>query len=206
LTWAWLLCYRLKPSPKEVSIVKELRINQWIRAKEILLVGENSERVGVMSVSQGIQLARERNLDLVEVAPTAVPPVCRILDYGRYKFEQTKKERESRKTRKSSLLREVRLRPRIGDHDLESKTRLIERLLGEGDKVKVTVFFRGREITRPELGKRVLQQVLTNLKDKAVVDQPLVVEEKSLSLFFSPSKTIVKKATSEVSSAQDQDK
>jgi len=206
LTWAWLLCYRLKPSPKEVSIVKELRINQWIRAKEILLVGENSERVGVMSVSQGIQLARERNLDLVEVAPTAVPPVCRILDYGRYKFEQTKKERESRKTRKSSLLREVRLRPRIGDHDLESKTRLIERLLAEGDKVKVTVFFRGREITRPELGKRVLQQVLTNLKDKAVVDQPLVVEEKSLSLFFSPSKTIVKKATLEVSSAQDQDK
>jgi translation initiation factor IF-3 len=206
LTWAWLLCYRLKPSPKEVSIVKELRINQWIRAKEILLVGENGERVGVMSVSQGIQLARERNLDLVEVAPTAVPPVCRILDYGRYKFEQTKKERESRKTRKSSLLREVRLRPRIGDHDLESKTRLIERLLAEGDKVKVTVFFRGREITRPELGKRVLQQVLTNLKDKAVVDQPLVVEEKSLSLFFSPSKTIIKKATSEVSSAQDQDK
>jgi translation initiation factor IF-3 len=200
LTWAWLLCYRLKPSPKEVSIVKELRINQWIRAKEILLVGENGERVGVMSVSQGIQLARERNLDLVEVAPTAVPPVCRILDYGRYKFEQTKKERESRKTRKSSLLREVRLRPRIGDHDLESKTRLIERLLAEGDKVKVTVFFRGREITRPELGKRVLQQVLTNLKDKAVV------EEKSLSLFFSPSKTIIKKATSEVSSAQDQDK
>ena len=206
MTWAWLLCYRLKPSPKEVSIVKELRINQWIRAKEILLVGENGERVGVMSVSQGIQLARERNLDLVEVAPTAIPPVCRILDYGRYKFEQTKKERESRKTRKSSLLREVRLRPRIGDHDLESKTRLIERLLGEGDKVKVTVFFRGREITRPELGKRVLQQVLTNLKDKAVVDQPLVVEEKSLSLFFSPSKTIIKKATSEVSSAQDQDK
>ena len=206
MTWAWLLCYRLKPSPKEVSIVKELRINQWIRAKEILLVGENGERVGVMSVSQGIQLARERNLDLVEVAPTAVPPVCRILDYGRYKFEQTKKERESRKTRKSSLLREVRLRPRIGDHDLESKTRLIERLLAEGDKVKVTVFFRGREITRPELGKRVLQQVLTNLKDKAVVDQPLVVEEKSLSLFFSPSKTITKKATLEVSSAQDQDK
>ena len=206
MTWAWKLCYRLRSSPKEVSIVKELRINQWIRAKEILLVGENGERVGVMSVSQGIQLARERNLDLVEVAPTAVPPVCRILDYGRYKFEQTKKERESRKTRKSSLLREVRLRPRIGDHDLESKTRLIERLLGEGDKVKVTVFFRGREITRPELGKRVLQQVLTNLKDKAVVDQPLVVEEKSLSLFFSPSKTIIKKATSEVSSAQDQDK
>jgi len=206
LTRAGLLCYRLRLSPKEVSIVKELRINQWIRAREILLIGEKGERVGVMSVAQGIQLARERNLDLVEVAPTAVPPVCRILDYGRYKFEQAKKERESRKTRRASLLREVRLRPRIDNHDLESKTRLSERLLGEGDKVKVTVTFRGREITRPELGKRILQQVLTNLKDKAVVDQPLVVEEKSLSIFFSPAKTIVKKATSEVTSAQAKDK
>jgi translation initiation factor IF-3 len=151
-------------------------------------------------------MARDRNLDLVEVAPTAVPPVCRILDYGRYKFEQAKKEREARKTRKASLLREVRLRPRIDNHDLESKTRLIERLLAEGDKVKVTVFFRGREVTRPELGKRILQQVLTDLKDKAVVDQPLVVEEKSLSIFFSPAKTTVKKATSEVTSAQAKDK
>jgi translation initiation factor IF-3 len=206
LTWAWSLCYRLSPSPKEVSIVKELRINEWIRAKEVLLIGENGERVGVVPVRQAIQMARERSLDLVEVAPTAAPPVCRILDYGRYKFEQAKKEREARKTRKASLLREVRLRPRIDSHDLESKTRLIERLLGEGDKVKVTVFFRGREITRPELGKRILQQVLTDLKDKAVVDQPLVVEEKSLSLFFSPAKITVKKATSEVTSAQAKDK
>ena len=159
-----------------------------------------------MPVYQALQMARERDLDLVEVAASAVPPVCRIMDYGKYKFEQTKKEREARKTRKASLLREVRLRPRIDNHDLESKTRLIERLLGEGDKVKVTVFFRGREITRPELGKRILQQVLTNLKDKAVVDQPLVVEEKSLSLFFSPAKTTIKKATSEVTSAQAKDK
>ncbi len=172
----------------------------------MLLIGENGERLGVMPVRQAIQMAREHNLDLVEVAPTAIPPVCRILDYGRYKFEQAKKDREAKKTRKASLLREVRLRPRIDDHDLESKTRLIERLLGEGDKVKVTVFFRGREVTRPELGKRILQQVLTNLKDKAVVDQPLVVEEKSLSLFFSPPRNTAKKATSEVSSAQNEDK
>ena len=171
-----------------------------------MLIGENGERVGVVPVRQAIQMARERSLDLVEVAPTAVPPVCRILDYGRYKFEQAKKEREARKTRKASLLREVRLRPRIDSHDLESKTRLIERLLGEGDKVKVTVFFRGREVTRPELGKRILQQVLTDLKDKAVVDQPLVVDEKSLSLFFSPAKSTAKKATPEVTSAQAKDK
>ena len=200
------MCYRLRPNPKEVSIVKELRVNEWIRAREILLIGENGERVGVVPVRQAIQMARDRNLDLVEVAPTAIPPVCRILDYGRYKFEQAKKEREARKTRKASLLREVRLRPRIDNHDLESKTRLVERLLAEGDKVKVTGFFRGREITRPELGKRILQQVLTNLKDKAVVDQPLVVEEKSLSLFFSPAKTTAKKITSEVPSAQAKDK
>ena len=138
LTWAWLLCYRLKPSPKEVSIVKELRINQWIRAKEILLIGENGERVGVMSVAQGIQLARERNLDLVEVAPTAVPPVCRILDYGRYKFEQSKKERESRKTRKASLLREVRLRPRI---DSEMAERQSSRLLLRVNPEKEALFW-----------------------------------------------------------------
>ena len=97
------MCYRLRSSPKEVSIVKELRINEWIRAKEVLLIGENGERVGVVPVRQAIQMARERSLDLVEVAPTAVPPVCRILDYGRYKFEQAKKEREARKTRKASL-------------------------------------------------------------------------------------------------------
>lgn len=141
-----------------------------------------------MPLRQALQVAKEHNLDLAEVASGAVPPVCRLLDYGKYKYEQAKKEREARKSRKTSLLREIRLRPRIDDHDLESKIRSIERLLNEGGKVKVTVFFRGREITRPELGKRILQKVLNHLEDKAVVDQPLVVEERSLSLFFSPHK------------------
>jgi len=166
------------------------------------VIGEDSERVGVMSVAEALQLARERNLDLVEVASTAVPPVCRLLDYGRYKYEQAKKERESRKGRKASAVREVRLRPRIGGQDLDCKIRLIERLVTEGDKVKVTVVFRGREVTRPELGKKVLQEVLKGLKGKAVVDQPLAVEEKSLSLFFAPLKvTAAKKAVAEASDA-----
>jgi translation initiation factor IF-3 len=155
-----------------------------------------------MPLYKALEIAREHNLDLVEVASTAVPPVCRLLDYGKYKYEQAKKERETRKSHKACLVREVRLRPRIEDHDLESKIRLIERLLAEGDKVKVTVFFRGREITRPELGRKVLQGVLNRLKDKAVVDQPLAIEERKLSLFFAPSKS-TKKVVAEASSAQD---
>jgi translation initiation factor IF-3 len=155
-----------------------------------------------MPLYKALQIARERDIDLVEVASTAAPPVCRLLDYGKYKYEQTKKERETRRSRKSSLVREVRLRPRIEDHDLESKIRLIERLLAEGDKVKVTIFFRGREITRPELGRKVLQEVLNQLKDKAVVDQPLAIEDRKLSLFFAPSKS-TKKVVAEASGAQD---
>ena len=155
-----------------------------------------------MPLYKALQIAREHNLDLVEVASTAAPPVCRLLDYGKYRYDQAKKERETRKSRKASVVREVRLRPRIEDHDLESKIRLIERLIAEGDKVKVTVFFRGREITRPELGRKVLQEVLNRLKDKAVVDQPLAIEERRLSLFFAPLK-LTKKVVAEASGAQD---
>lgn len=160
--------------------------------------------MGVLPLPKALQVAREHNLDLVEVASAADPPVCRLLDYGKYKYEQAKKDREGKKGHKSSLVREVRLRPRIDGHDLVSKTRLIERLLTGGDKVKVTVIFRGREVTRPELGRKVLAEVLKALKDKAVVDQPLVVEERSLSIFFSPQKTVKKTSSeSEVVSAQD---
>jgi translation initiation factor IF-3 len=156
-----------------------------------------------MPLAKALQIARDSSLDLVEVAATAVPPVCRIMDYGKFKYEQTKKEREARRSRKTVTLRELRLRPRIDEHDLTSKIRLIERLIGEGDKVKVTVFFRGREVTRPELGKKVLQHVLTELRGKAVVDQPLMVDEKSLSLVFSAPK-VTKKTTLEVASAQNE--
>ncbi len=141
-----------------------------------------------MPLYQALQIAREHNLDLVEVAPTAVPPVCKILDYGKYKYSQAKKEREARKGQKISMMREIRLRPKIDEHDLDSKVRAIKRLLAEGNKVKVMVRFRGREITRPELGKRVLQQTLNLLKDVAAVDQPLVMEVRSLTLVLSPRK------------------
>ncbi len=128
-----------------------------------------------MPLVQAWEVAENRNLDLVEVAATAVPPVCRLLDYGKYKYEQAKKEREARKGQKLVLLREVRLRPKIGNHDFETKARLAKKLLNDGDKVKVTVLFRAREITHPEIGWRLLQRMAESLKDVASVEgQPLM--------------------------------
>ena len=129
-----------------------------------------------MPLEQAQEVAKNRSLDLVEVAATAVPPVCRLLDYGKYKYEQAKKEREARKSQKVALLREVRLRPKIGAHDFEAKARLARKLLLGGDKVKVTVLFRGRENTHPELGWRLLQRMAESLKEVASVEgQPAMV-------------------------------
>jgi translation initiation factor IF-3 len=129
-----------------------------------------------MPTVQAIELARKNNLDLVEVAPTVVPPVCRLLDYGKYKYEQTKKERQSRKAQKIIALREIRLRPKIGEHDLEFKIRSIKQLLTDGDKVKVTVMFRGREITHADLGWKLLQRVIQTMGTAAVVEKNAVME------------------------------
>jgi translation initiation factor IF-3 len=176
------------PGNAEENIVKELPVNRRIRAKEVLLIGEAGEQFGVMPLRQALETAKEQGLDLVEVSPTSTPPVCRLLDYGKYKYLQAKKEREARKSQRSALLREIRVKPKIHDHDLDAKVRSVKRLLAEGDKVKVTIRFRGREITRPELGKKVLQQMLDQLKDVAIINQPLAMEQRSLSLVFSPRK------------------
>jgi translation initiation factor IF-3 len=139
-----------------------------------------------MTLSQAWETARKHNLDLVEVAPTAVPPVCRLLDYGKYKYEQAKKERELRKSQKVSLLREVRLRPKIDNHDFEAKTRSVRKLLDGGDKVKVTVRFRGREITHPEIGWRLLQRMSESLQGVASVARQPVIEGRSMTVILSP--------------------
>ncbi len=133
-----------------------------------------------------MRIANERNLDLVEVAPTSVPPVCRLMDYGRYKYEQTKKENEARKNQKIVLLKEMRLRPKIGDHDLETKAKLAQRFLEEGDKVKVTVVFRGREMAHPQLGREVLDAVLERLKGVAAVERTPLMEGKALTMILAP--------------------
>jgi translation initiation factor IF-3 len=171
------------------AIVKPLRVNERIRAREVRLVGDKGEQLGIMPLSQALETARKHNLDLVEVAPTAVPPVCRILDYGKYKYEQTKKERELRKSQKVSVLREVRLRPSIDNHDFEAKVRSVKKLLDGGDKVKVAVRFRGREITHPELGWRLLQRVSESLQGVAAIARQPVMEERNMSLILAPAAT-----------------
>jgi translation initiation factor IF-3 len=158
-------------------------------------VGEKGEQLGIMPLNQALETARKHNLDLVEVAPTAVPPVCRLLDYGKYKYEQAKKERELRKSQKVSLLREVRLRPKIDNHDFESKVRLVKKLLDEGDKVKVAVRFRGREITHPELGWRLLQRMTESLQGVAAIARQPVIEERNMNIILLPA--VAQKAKAE---------
>jgi translation initiation factor IF-3 len=139
-----------------------------------------------MSLAQAREIARKENLDLVEVAATAVPPVCRLLDYGKYKYEQAKKERQARKGQRVSLLREIRLRPRIDNHDFEAKTRSVKKLLEEGDKVKVTVMFRGREIAYPAIGLRLLERMTHLLKGEAAVERQPSIDGKRMITIFSP--------------------
>lgn len=139
-----------------------------------------------MSSLDALRQAREYGLDLVEVAPAAAPPVCRILDYGKFKYEQARKEREAKKNQKISELKGMRLRPKIDDHDLEFKTRTIADFLAEGDKVKVTVIFRGREIAHSDLGRAVLEKVVADLKDVALVERMPFMEGKTMTVILAP--------------------
>jgi len=188
---------------KEVDkdIIKQLRVNQMIRAQEVRLVGEKGEQLGIMPLSQAQETARRHDLDLVEVAPAAVPPVCRLLDYGKYKYQQAKKEQEIRKSQKVSLLREIRLRPKIGDHDFEAKARTARKLLADGDKVKVTVLFRGREVTHPELGWKLLQRMTETLNDSSSIERQPVMAGKRMDIILTP--VTKSKAKEEIKETQD---
>jgi len=152
-------------------------------------VGEKGEQLGIMPLNQALEIARKHNLDLVEVAATAVPSVCRLLDYGKYKYEQAKKERELRRKQKVALLREVRLRPKIDNHDFEAKARSVRKLLESGDKVKVTVLFRGREITHLEFGWKLLQRMTETLKGVASVERQSVMEGRRMNIILAPAAT-----------------
>jgi len=143
-----------------------------------------------MPMVKALTLARERGYDLVEVSPTAAPPVCRFVDYGKFRYEQAKKERESRKKQKSVLLREVRLRPKIGKHDIEFKMRTVKKLLEEGDKVKIRVLFRGREVTHPDLGKKLLDEVAKELEGVAIVEKAPSLDMRSMEMIVAPGKDL----------------
>ena len=159
-----------------------------------------------MPLVQAREVARKHNLDLVEVASTSVPPVCRLLDYGKYKYEQAKKEHQARKSQRVSLLREVRLRPKIGIHDFEAKIRTAKKLLTGGDKVKVTLMFRGRESTHPELGWKVLQRMVESLSDIASLERQPVMEGRRMNIILAPAgaKAKVKEEEKEAQNAETQ--
>lgn len=157
-----------------------------IRAREVRLVSETGEQLGIMSGRDALRIAQEAGLDLVEVAPTARPPVCRIMDYGKFKYEQSKKERESAKKQKVVLVKEVKMRPAIEDHDFEVRVRSAEKFLKEGDKVKATIMFRGREIVHAELGKKVLDDLLKRVQDLCVVERPAKVEGRNMIMILAP--------------------
>lgn len=152
----------------------------------VRVITEDNEQLGIMTVQDALALAQERGLDLVEVAPGAEPPVCRLLDYGRFRYVQTKKEREARKSQKSTALREVRFRPAIGQHDLDAKYRTIQKLLDTGAKVKVSVLFRGRSITHPELGVNLLRKVTEGLQEEAKLERAPTMEGRMMSIILTP--------------------
>jgi translation initiation factor IF-3 len=154
----------------------------------VRLVGDDGEQLGIMGARDAFNLAQEKNLDLVEIAPTAKPPVCKIMDYGKFKYEQSKRDKEVKKKQKIVELKEVKLRPNIEDHDLETKAKNAQRFLTDGDKVKVTIMFRGREITHPENGKVLCVRLAQMVKDIANVEREAKVEGRNMIMISTPIK------------------
>jgi translation initiation factor IF-3 len=168
------------------SAGKDLRINEQIRIREVRLIDDEGNQRGIIPTTEALGLAREKGLDLVEVAPQSRPPVCRLLDYGKYKFEQEKKNREAKKKQKLVKMREVRMQPKIEEHDLQFKTKHIQEFLEEGNKVKVTIRFRGRELAHTELGRDVLLKIQEMLDTQFSVDKNPAMEGRFMSMILSP--------------------
>ena len=167
-----------------MSIISELMINEQIRDREIRLMGEDGEQLGIMSARDAMKLAREANLDLVKIAPTAKPPVCKIIDYGKYRYEQARREKEARKKQKTIEVKEIRLSPNIDTNDLNTTVNQARKFVSGGNKVKVAVRFRGRELAHTAVGKTILEDFAQKLSDIAVIDKPAKLEGKSMVMFL----------------------
>jgi translation initiation factor IF-3 len=167
----------------------DYRVNEGIRAAEVRLIGPDGDNVGVVSVKEALRVAREADLDLVEVAPNANPPVCRVMDYGKFLYERTKKEREARKSQVKVEIKEIRLRPKTTEHHRGFKVRDARRWLESGKKVKVRIRFRGREITYPEIALNDLKKIAEDLSDVGVVEQPPSMEGRSMLMVLAPNKS-----------------
>jgi translation initiation factor IF-3 len=162
------------------------RINERIRVPEVRLIDENGQQVGIMKTSEALQRAQSRELDLVEVAPDAKPPVCRILDYSKYKYEQTQKQKAARKHQQQINIREIKFRPKIAQHDYDTKKGHVERFLKARDKVKVTIMFRGREMAHPERGEMILNRLADELEELAVVEQRPQQDGRNMTMMLAP--------------------
>lgn len=189
--------------------MRETRVNERIRAHQVRLIDENGENVGVMPPQRALEIARERNLDLVEISPNANPPVCKLMDYGRYKYEQAKKENEARKNQKTITLKDIRLSPRTDEHDVDVKTRKIQEFLAEGDRVRISVKFRGAEMRHPDIGRKLLDGIAEVLKGMAVIERSPIMEGKMMSMIVTrapgwepPKKQAAAPATSKKRQAQ----
>ena len=164
----------------------ETRINERIRVPQVRLIGEDGNQIGIVDTAQALKYAQERDLDLVEVAPEARPPVCRVLDYSKYKYEQEQKAKAARKHQQQINVREIKLRPKIATHDYETKKGHVERFLRNQDKVKVTIMFRGREQAHPERGRALLQRLYEDIEDLATIEQEPLQEGRNMSMLLAP--------------------
>jgi translation initiation factor IF-3 len=167
------------------------RINERIRVPEVRVIDEEGQQVGVMKTPDALALAQEKDLDLVEVAPEARPPVCRILDYSKYKYEQAQKIKQARKHQQQITVREIKFRPKIAEHDYDTKKNHVERFLKHKDKVKVTIMFRGREVTHPERGTMILDRLAEELAEIGVVEQRPMQEGRNMTMMMAPSKAVL---------------
>jgi translation initiation factor IF-3 len=181
-------------------ISTEPRINERIRVPEVRLVGPAGEQVGIVAIDAALRLAQEADLDLVEVAPMARPPVCKLMDYGKFKYETAQKARESRKNQVNTVIKEMKLRPKIDPHDYETKKGHVVRFLKQGDKVKITIMFRGREQSRPELGYRLLQRLAADVQELGFVESAPKQDGRNMIMVLGPTK---KKAEARAEKAAD---
>jgi len=173
----------MAPNPRE-----GYRVNEQIDARQVRLVDENGQMVGVVSLREALARAREAGLDLVEVAPNATPPVCKIMDYGKFKYEQQKKAAAARKKQKQSELKEIKMRPTIDENDFQVKMRKVREFLEEGDKVKITMRFRGREVTHPEIAMQVMERVREDVAELAKVEQMPRLEGQQMIMVLAPAR------------------
>lgn len=166
----------------------EARINDRIRAREVRLIGSEGEQLGTVPLPEALRIARESELDLVEVAPNAAPPVCKIMDFGRWQYEQEQRRKESRKKATNVVIKEMKFRPKIDDHDYTTKMKHVQRFLGEGNKVKLTIMFRGREMAHPELGRKILDQIAEDVAEFAIVESAPRQDGRNMTMVLHPTK------------------